>query len=332
MTQGAVKFAIDDGWKELVKQLGIRPQDLLVHAQLPTDLISRGNASLTAPEYLRLLESLGVLLDDPFYPLMLGQSISVEQFSPPIFAGFCSANLIEAIKRISQYKMLIGPVRLTVQEGPFDVRFGVKGPMPGIELPMQVVLMELVFIVHLARLALRERIVPKAAFIKELPKDCGPYEEFLGCKLTKADHDGHVFSEEVASRPFLSANKSIWAVFEPALQARLNELTEQAGYKDKVRACLTELLASGHCSIEDVARKLAVSQRTLQRKLAAEATSFQEVLNELREELAWHYLGNTDYSSAKISFLIGYNDPNSFVRAFHGWTGRTPEAARRAVH
>ncbi|MFS8182821.1 AraC family transcriptional regulator ligand-binding domain-containing protein [Pseudovibrio denitrificans] len=332
MTQGTVKFAIDDGWKELVKQLGIRPQDLLVHAQLPTDLISRGNASLTAPEYLRLLESLGILLDDPFYPLMLGQSISVEQFSPPIFAGFCSANLIEAIKRISQYKMLIGPVRLTVQEGPFDVRFDVQGPMPGIELPMQVVLMELVFIVHLARLALREQVMPKAAFIKELPEDCEPYEEFLGCKLTKADHDGHVFSEEVASRPFLSTNKSMWAVFEPALQARLNELTEQAGYKDKVRACLTELLASGHCSIEDVARKLAVSQRTLQRKLAAEATSFQEVLNELREELAWHYLGNTDYSSAKISFLIGYNDPNSFVRAFHGWTGRTPEAARRAVH
>ena len=54
-------------------------------------------------------------------------------------------------------------------------------------------------------------------------------------------------------------------------------------------------------------------------------------LLQAREELARHYLVNTRYSSAEIAFLLGYNDPNSFIRAFHAWTGQTPEGARSAA-
>ena len=78
----------------------------------------------------------------------------------------------------------------------------------------------------------------------------------------------------------------------------------------------------------DVARRLAVSTRTLQRRLSEEGTSFQQELNGLRADLARHYLTNSRYSSAEISFLLGYSDPNSFIRAFHAWTGQTPESAR----
>ena len=54
----------------------------------------------------------------------------------------------------------------------------------------------------------------------------------------------------------------------------------------------------------------------------------QKILDELREELAHHYLSATDYTSAEISFLLGYEEPNSFFRAFHAWTGQTPEIIR----
>ncbi|MEM7443942.1 MAG: helix-turn-helix transcriptional regulator, partial [Pseudomonadota bacterium] len=79
-----------------------------------------------------------------------------------------------------------------------------------------------------------------------------------------------------------------------------------------------------------VAGRLAISARTLQRRLSEEGTSFQQELNGIREELARHYLTNSHYSSAEISFLLGYDDPNSFIRAFHAWTGQTPERARPA--
>jgi len=55
-------------------------------------------------------------------------------------------------------------------------------------------------------------------------------------------------------------------------------------------------------------------------------------LNELREELAIHYLSSTQFSSAEISFLLGYEEPNSFFRAFRTWTGQTPEIVRASLN
>jgi AraC-like DNA-binding protein len=108
----------------------------------------------------------------------------------------------------------------------------------------------------------------------------------------------------------------------------MKDLTQNASVRDRVRACLLEMLASGHYSMANIASKLAVSNRTLQRRLREEGTTFQKVLDELREELARHYLSTTDYTSVEISFLLGYEEPNSFFRAFRAWTGQTPEIVR----
>ena len=77
-----------------------------------------------------------------------------------------------------------------------------------------------------------------------------------------------------------------------------------------------------------MARKLALSKRTLQRRLHRENTTFQEILNSTREDLARHYLARTSLSGAEISYLLGFEDPNSFFRAFHTWTGQTTEQVR----
>ena len=92
-------------------------------------------------------------------------------------------------------------------------------------------------------------------------------------------------------------------------------------FSAKVRSALTELLPSGAGTADDVAAKLGVSKRTLQRKLTEENTSFQKQLNGTRELLAKHYLRNTDMSSDDIAFLLGYQEINSLLRAFSAWTG-----------
>jgi AraC-like DNA-binding protein len=109
------------------------------------------------------------------------------------------------------------------------------------------------------------------------------------------------------------------------------DLDPRSTIRERVRACLIEILASGQYTMADVAQRLAVSHRTLQRRLHEEGTNFQQELNGLREQLARHYLVNTSYSSAEIAFLLGYDDPNSFFRAFHAWTGQTPESTRSAA-
>jgi AraC-like DNA-binding protein len=78
-----------------------------------------------------------------------------------------------------------------------------------------------------------------------------------------------------------------------------------------------------------IARKLALSTRTLQRRIEAEGTTYQQVLDDTRTDLARHYLQNTALSVAEIAFLLGFSEPNSFYRAFRAWTGTTPDAVRR---
>ena len=104
----------------------------------------------------------------------------------------------------------------------------------------------------------------------------------------------------------------MWSYFEP-------ELTRH----------LSARVASALATIEAVAAKLGLSRRTLQRKLSEEQTTFQKQLSRTRETLARHYLCHTDFTVGDIAFLLGYQETNSFLRAFVLWTGETPAACRR---
>lgn len=76
-------------------------------------------------------------------------------------------------------------------------------------------------------------------------------------------------------------------------------------------------------------QELGMSYRPLQRHLSKESLSYQLVLNGTRKELAQHYLVNSDVSTSEISYLLGYQDANSFLRAFKEWTGVTPGKFRQ---
>jgi len=333
MIRQAANFAVEAGWRVLLKDLGISPQDLLRHARLPLDLFERPSPSLTTTEYFRFWQSLEVLLSsDPAFPLRVAQAVSVEAFSPPIFACVCSENINAAFERLAQYKPLIGPLRLSVTQSDRQTAIALCD-LPGqFSLPSSFVATELVFFVHLARLATREPIVPLAVQCTTILPAAKRYEDFFGTRIQVGKLNSITFSAADAKQPFLTANESMWSIFEPELRRRMVHLDVESRFCDRVRACLLEILAGGQCSIADVSRRLAVHNRTLQRRLQSEDTSFQQELNNLREELANHYLGNTAYSSAEIAFLLGYNDPSSFFRAFHTWTGKTPEAVREILH
>ena len=89
-----------------------------------------------------------------------------------------------------------------------------------------------------------------------------------------------------------------------------------------------ELLPSGHATIEAIADRLAMSKRTLQRRLGDEGQSFRQQLDRTHEQLARHYLKQPGLSTSEIAFLLGFEDPNSFHCAFQGWTGTTPSTLR----
>ena len=79
-------------------------------------------------------------------------------------------------------------------------------------------------------------------------------------------------------------------------------------------------------SISGIARAMAMSERNLQRRLAAEGTTFQSVLDAARRELAIRHLSDPGATVAKVAWLVGFSEPSAFHRAFRRWTGQSPRA------
>jgi len=189
-------------------------------------------------------------------------------------------------------------------------------------------MMELLFCVTLARIGTREPVRPALVTTRELPDPLAPYEDFLDVPVRRGARNQVTFTGADARLPFLTSNDRLWTAFEPDLRAHLADLDSPATTTQRVRAAMLEALPSGLVTVEALARKLALSPRTLQRQIKAEGTSYQQILRETRESLARHYLMRTALPTAEISFLLGFDEPNSFHRAFRTWTGTSPERAR----
>jgi AraC-like DNA-binding protein len=327
----AKEFVVDKAWNLMARDWNVNVNELLRRAELPGDLFSRENATLSTVEYFRLWKSLEKTLEDPSFPLRLGQTIPTEAFNPSVFAALCSPNMNVAATRLSKYKQLIGPITLVVETENDAASLILDCLYTDNPLPDSLVATELVFLVYLIRLATREKVVPLSVTATSSLLTTAEYTHFFGVMPIQSGRNQLRFAAEDMARPFLTENEAMWRFFEPELRKRLADIDSGADFSARVRSCLFELVPSGLCSVEEVAKKLAVSTRTLQRHLYKENTSFQQELNKTREQLARHYLADSSLSGAQISFLLGFEDPNSFVRAYRSWTGKTPGKMRAEI-
>lgn len=262
--------------------------------------------------------------------IRLAASEGIEAFSPPIFAAYCSRNALVCLKRLAQYKPLIGALLYQVKETETEVSVEILSGNEELELPEILVGIEFVFLVGLIRKATKEIITPLSVTAKQ-PMKNSAYADFIGKAITVGDKNRLVFSKEDALVPFISRNESMWEFFEPELKRCLSMMETDDSCAARVRSALMELLPSGECTIDDVAKKLGYSKRSLQRKLQEEDTNFQKQLNHTRELLARTYLANTDMTTEDIAFLLGYQESGSFLRAFTVWTGQTVNEYRNTV-
>lgn len=323
-------FLIDKNYGTYLSGMGFSMDEVLKKAMLPEDLFARQTPSLTAEEYFRFMGAIDALSPDEQTLIRLAASGGIEAFSPPIFAAYCSRNALVCLKRLAQYKPLIGALLYQVEETETEVSVEILSGNEELELPEILVGIEFVFLVGLIRKATKETITPLSVTAKQ-PMKNSAYADFIGKAITVGDKNRLVFSKEDALVPFISRNESMWEFFEPELKRRLSMMETDDSCAARVRSALMELLPSGECTIDDVAKKLGYSKRSLQRKLQEEDTNFQKQLNHTRELLARTYLANTDMTTEDIAFLLGYQESGSFLRAFTVWTGQTVNEYRNTV-
>ncbi len=321
------RFPLDKNYAALLESYGISVEEILRRAGLPSDVFSRENPCLTSEEYLNFMQAVESLVPDKKIPIQLAASENIETISPPIFAAYCSANAGECIKRISHYKSLAGAVVFKIFENADGITVNICGE-ENLELPEIIVGIEMVLLLNLIRKATKKNIVPSKVCVKKCFVN-PEYEKFLGRGAEIAAKDSISFSAADAKVPFITKNESMWNFFEPELKKRLSEMEADSSFSAKVRSVLVELLPAGKSSIEDAAAKLGLGKRTLQRKLQEENTTFQKQLNHTRSLLARNYIRNTNFSSEDIAYLLGFQDLNSFFRAFALWTGKSVSEYKR---
>nr|WP_279052168.1 AraC family transcriptional regulator [Acinetobacter tandoii] len=324
----ASKFMLQPSWKLFLIDLGVQPEDVLRLASLPRDAFNRKKFHVTATQYFDFWNAIETVSGVENLPLKIGQMITVELFDPAIFACICSPNLTVALQRLSHFKRLIGPIALHPKVDENVLSLDIEFYEVDTEIPKSLILTELIFFTQLARICTRAQIIPKAIYLPELPNDIEKYQEFFGVTPQKSKGISIQFSKTDGERTFLTSNSTMWSFFEPNLKQSLAELDHSVATKEKVKAILLESLPAGLGNIDEVAKRLALSKRTLQRLLEDENTNFKTILDDTRKALAEYYLKQSSISTSEISFLLGFQEVNSFSRAFKHWTGATPNTYR----
>jgi AraC-like DNA-binding protein len=320
-------FPLDYGWLIRSKDLNLNDQEIRAKAGLSFTLSDSGNNEITVDEFYKVFEAVQSLFPDKIYALEFEKVWTVESFSLIHYAILHSRNLKESFKRLNHFENIYGPEKLSISENKTEFIVDIDFLPSVVEVPSVLIEFAIISYVKLARLGTRKNLKPLSVFTtKDI--DAQAYYNYLGVYPKKGEVNKIVFSKEDAEYPFVTYDENLWKIHEQALQVALDQKNKNISYSVKVQSALLQLLPSGKYSIEDIAEKLNVSKRTLQRNLSAENTNYSEQLENIREQRARYYLEKTDSTYAEISFLLGYDHPKSFSRAFVKWTGLNPESFR----
>lgn len=323
------RVVLDRQYKRVLEYFGICVDEVLRRAGLPEDIFIHKTPTVTPAEFLRFMDTVGNMITDPRIPIEIASVDRIETFSPPVFAAYCSKNGRTCIDRLGRYKKLMGPMRYVITEDPETLRVEITTDDSEAVVSQFLTEVEIVFLINILRKATKDEIIPITIQMQQ-PVTDAEFLRFSGCPIHKDDHNVIAFHPADMEIPFITQNDAMWDYFEPELKRRLSELEDNDSFCVRVRTVLTELLPGGRSLIDDVSKKLGISKRTLQRRLAEENSGFHKELDQTRELLAKHYIRDTGMDSSDIAYLLGYQELNSFLRAFKKWTGMSITEYRKS--
>jgi len=171
----------------------------------------------------------------------------------------------------------------------------------------------------------------EARFSYSAPAYADEYERILRLPIRfDAGEDGVLFPISMMDSLNPSADAALRQLLERYAAGQLARIPTSARFSQRIRACILSRLPLGGLTADTVAAQFFMSNRTLRRRLQEEATSYQEILDDVRAELARHYLTKEKRGIDDVAFLLGFSDPSAFTKVFRRWTGQTPADLVRA--
>jgi AraC-like DNA-binding protein len=326
------RFRVPSILPRKLDELGLSPVVVLRQAELPLGLFDQEKILLTTEEMFSLYRGISEVSKDPAIGLKLGTEERVERYDPVAIAALYTRSFRDALQRLARYKQLTCPeeIRLVERGGEFLVQFiWLLADQPE---PTLLVDACFAWIVGIGRRGTGLSVNPKRVEFQRPEKHRKMHEAHFRCPVNfDARQNVLVFSKADIDRPFLTHNADLLALVAPQLEAELTRQLAQKTISEQVKGIMKKLLAGRRPALQDVARELHLSTRTLQRRLTDEGVTFQQLMEGARRELAQHYLLHSSLELSETAYLLGYEDANSFFRAFHHWVGTSP-AEWRTVH
>jgi AraC-like DNA-binding protein len=319
------RFRVSSTLPRKLEELGIPPDTVLRQAGLPTALFELERILVSTEEFFALHRGIADASNDPAIGLKLGTEERVERYDPIKLAALSARSFRGAVERSARYKQLTCPeeIRLVVRGDECAIKF--VWLLAHEQEPPLLVDVCFAWILTLGQRGTGRPLHPKRVDFQRALTHREMYEGHFRCPVSfRATQNALIFSKSDMDLPFVTYNADLLATVAPQLEAELSQQLAQKTFSEQAKGILKQLLAGQRPGIQDLARELHLSTRTLQRRLTEQGITFQRLLDEARRELARHYLLHSSRELNETAYLLGYEDANSFFRAFHQWEGISP--------
>ena len=316
-----------------VRDRGGDIQPLMNRFNLPPDAPERSSVSLTTDQFGALFDAAAEVAADPFIGINVALALPRGRYGIVEFCILSSQDLGDAIDRFTRYASLLRqPFFYELQRGPTSsithkVRDGARLGRHANEYIVAAM------VIVIARVTGQPMPIERLWFSHPKPADTSLLQQMFGTdQLTfNAPDNGFSFNGAWLQMPLISADPALLSVMEQAANLQLQTVpAPEEDFVVQVQQQISDLLRGRAPTAQDVARKMAVSVRTLQRRLTECGATFQDALDAVRQETATRQLRGGRATVDEVAFLLGYADARSFARAFRRWTGTTPVHFRKS--
>jgi AraC-like DNA-binding protein len=316
-----------------LKSAGVPVAPLLKRVGLMPELIADPEEQLNVQSQIALLNEAAIALKDDCLGFTLARDFDPREIGPLYYVMASSQTLGEALKRLARYSKVTNEALVFgYREGNrLIMSLGYSGvprhsDRHQIEFCMFAAL-------RICRLLTGQDLVPQHFSISHHRSEPVPeMARFVGTEVEfGADTDEFALNVDARGLPLIHSDPYLNDLLLKYCEAMLaGRRGDTSPLRTRVENAIASRLPHGRVLVEDVARGLGMSERTLARKLSDEGLNFTEIFQQLRRDLAVRYLDDRKLHVSKIAWLLGFHEVSAFTHAFKRWTGKTPSQLRTA--
>ena len=314
-------------------RLGLSPSALLQGHGLRPEALAAPRLAVATTAWDALWAAAEQQAADPYVALAVGQQLYIEQLGMLGFIVRNCATLGQALQRVERYNRLTNSVVEVSSEADARrarVRFRFVGAVaPPSRLHRALVLLELGFIAGGLGQLVHRPVRPLGVRCQLGASDCAELTARLSTPVVSDPTRNELsFDARLLAEPLLLPDAELRQRLEQVADRELSRHAPRGTWADRARAVIVRRTDGERPTADTVAAELNVSTRALQRRLKAEGTGLQQLIDEVRRELAGRYLA-LGYSVNEVAYLVGFAEGSAFSRAFKQWTGQRPQAYAR---